>query len=131
MDDLPRLGVDVRVVLGRLELGELLEDAPRELRPQQERLQPGDDRVAAEHRHEPRHAGRGQAADVDAPVLLRPDAQRREVRDRLRNGALEVVPVGSQLWHPQLPGGERVAHVLELLAEAPLRGLRMHDLAGR
>ena len=67
----------------------------------------------------------------DAPVLLRTDAQRGEVRDRLRDGTLEVVPVGAQLGHSQLPGGERVTHVLELLAEPPLGRLGMHDVAGR
>ena len=118
VDDLPRLGVQLRIVLGRLQLSELLEDAARELRPEQQRLQPGHDRVAAEHRHEPRHARCGQPPDLDAAVLLRPDPQSRKVGDRLRDRALEVVPVGAQLRYAQLPRGERVPNVLELLAEA-------------
>ena len=68
---------------------------------------------------------------MDAPVLLRADAERREIGDRLRHRALEVVPVGPQLRHAQLPRSERVPHVLELLAEPALGRLRVDDLARR
>ena len=63
MNDLARLGVDGGVVVGRLELGQNLECAAGELGAEEERLEAGDDRVAAEDGHEPRHPGRGQVAE--------------------------------------------------------------------
>src|SRR5262249_30351981 len=51
--DLPRLRVDRRVVLLRLQLREHLERGARELGAEDQRLQARDDRVAPEYAHEP------------------------------------------------------------------------------
>ena len=116
VDDLARLRVDVGVVLSRLELGEHLERRPRELGPEQQRLQTGDERVAPEDGHEPRHP-RGRQPPHPAAAA---HPERREVRDRLQEAAREVVPVAADLRDAKLPGGERLAHARHLLAEAPL-----------
>ena len=79
VDDLAGLGVDVRVVLGRLELGEDGERVLRQLGPEEERLETGDDRVPPEDGHEPRHPGCRQRAG-QARVLVH--AQRGQVGDR-------------------------------------------------
>ena len=80
VDDLARLGVDRRIVLGRLQLGEHLERGARQLGPEEQRLQARDQRVAAEDGHEPRHPGGRQLADAVAAA----HPQRGEVGDRLR-----------------------------------------------
>ena len=75
VDDLAGLGVGVRVVLARLQLGEHRERVLRQLGAEEERLQARDQRVAAEDGHEPRHAGgRELAGDARCP---RPSAARR------------------------------------------------------
>ena len=61
MDDLARLGVDRRVVVDRLQLGQHLERAAGELGAEEQRLQRRDQRVPAEDGHEPRHPGRRAA----------------------------------------------------------------------
>ena len=123
MDDLARLGVDRRVVLGRLQVGEHIEPAPGELGPEEQGLVAGDQRVAAEDGHEPGHSGSRQPADP--PASLHP--QGREVGDRLEEGTAEVVPVGADLRHAQAPRRERLADARHLVAEAPL-GLARHDV---
>ena len=125
MDDLARLGVDVRVVLRRLQLGEHLQRGSRQLGPEEQRLQAGDDRVAPEHGHEPRHACCRQAPGATAPA----HPQRGEVGDGLLEGPAELVPVGADLRHAELPGRERLAHARELLAEAPLGDARRDRVA--
>src|SRR5205085_6001562 len=96
VDDLSRLGVDRWIVLGRLQLGEYVEAAACELGPEEEGLVAGDQRVAAEDRHEPLHSGGREAPDP--PASLHPD--RGEVGDRLEEGATEIVPVGAELRYP-------------------------------
>ncbi len=125
VDDLARLGVDLGVVLGRLQLRQRLERGVRQLRAEEQRLQAGDDRVAAEHGHEPRHPGRGQAA----PARPAAHPQRRQIGDRVLERALEDVPAGAELRDAQAPGRHRVHHVFALVAEAALDHLRHHHLA--
>jgi hypothetical protein len=105
VDDLPRLRVELRIVLGRLEVREHLERAAGELRPEQQRLQARDQRVPPEYGHEPRHPGRGQRAEAVA------DPQRGEVGNRTRERMVQVVPRRAQLWDAELPGGQRLAYV--------------------
>ena len=124
MDDLARLGVDRRVVVDSLELGQHLERTPRQLGPEQERLVRGDQRVAAEDGHEPRHAGGGQPGD---PVIPAAHPQRREVGHRAGERVVERIPAGGQLRHLQLPGGERVGDPGPFLAE-PAGADRPRDL---
>ena len=88
VDDLSRLGIDRRVVLERLQLGERVERADGELGPEQQRLERGDRRVAAEDGHEPRHA-RGEER---APVLASAHAERPEVDDRAIERTAEAFP---------------------------------------
>ena len=128
VDDLAGLGVDRRIVLLGLQIGEHLERRAGELRAEDERLQAGDDRVAAEDRHEPRHACTGKLPDPRA-VGLHP--QGREVVDRLAERVPECVPRRPQLRHTQLPGGERVSNPTHLFAEAALREARRHELSVR
>ena len=75
VDDLPGLGVDLRVVLARLELGERVERVVSQLRPEEERLQAGDERVPAEDRHEPGHAGCGELPGKRESSSMRSDAR--------------------------------------------------------
>ena len=125
VDDLSRLRVDGRVVLVGLQLGERLERAPRELGPEEERLQAGNDRVPAEDGHEP-----GHACGEEAPApRARADAQRREVRDGLPEGVPKPVPRRVELGNAQTPGRERVADPVPLVAEAPLDELGHLDLS--
>ena len=123
VDDLAGLGVDRRVVLGRLQRGEDTERVVRELRPEEERLQARDQRVAAEDRHEPGHP-RGRKLAGDTRVLVHP--QRREVGDRLRERRRQLLPRGPQLRHGEVPRRERGADARELVSELPLR-LRDRD----
>src|SRR5262245_50330448 len=67
--DLSRLGVALIVDRGCLELGELPERAAREAGVHDHVLQARDQRVAAEDRHEPRHAG-GRQPDVRGAVVV-------------------------------------------------------------
>ena len=117
VDDLAGLGVDRGVVLGRLQLREDPERRLRELGAEEQRLQARDQRVAPEDGHEPRHARRRELAR-EARIVSH--SKRCEVRDGLRERVREVLPGGAELRDPQLPGGERVAHPRELLAEGPL-----------
>jgi hypothetical protein len=117
VDDLARLGVDVRVLLVRLQLGQHLERGARELRPEEQGLQARDQRVAPEDGHEPGHPGRGHAPGPAGTA----HPQRGQVGDRLEERAVEQIPVGADLRHAQLPGRERLAHAHLLLAEAPFR----------
>src|SRR5256885_2367095 len=73
----------------------------RELGPEEERLQARDDRVAAEDRHEPRHPGGRQLAEVAVGA----HTQRREVADRTREAARQRIPARAELRHAELPGG--------------------------
>ena len=117
VDDLPGLGVDRRVVLGRLQPGEDLEGAAGELGPEQERLQARDQRVAAEDGHEPRHPGRGQVAEAVSAA----QPQRGEVGHGARKDVVEIVPRGAEPRNAQIPGRQRRLDPLPLLAEALLR----------
>ena len=101
--------------------------AESELRAEEHRLQRGDDRVAPEDRHEPRHPRRRQPADAVAA----PHPQRREVGDRLVERVVERVAARSQLWHVQPPRGERVADVRTFVAEMLLDGRRRRLLAAQ
>ena len=75
--DLARLRVDRRIVLVGLERRERGERVARELGAEQQRLQARDQRVAPEHRHEPRHAGGRELHD--ARLLRAAHPQRREI----------------------------------------------------
>src|SRR2546429_147273 len=103
-----------QVVLGRLELGQHRERGVRELRSEAARLQARDQRVAPADGHEPRHSGRMELADPGVPAA---EPQRRELGDRLREGVAELLPARPDVRHAELPRGERVADVPELLAE--------------
>ena len=103
VDDLARLGVDRGVVLVRLELGEHLECAVRELRPEEERLQARDQRVAAEDRHEPGHPGRRQLSDRRVAAA---DAKRGQIGHGLREGMRELLPARANVRHAELPRSE-------------------------
>ncbi len=89
VDDLPRLGIDRRVVLGRLQLGEHVERAAGEVRPEQERLVRGDQRVAPEDGHEPRHAGSRQPR---VPGAAAAHSQRRQVGEGALERVLQCIP---------------------------------------
>ena len=88
MHDLPRFRVARRVVLMSLQFREHVERGARELRPEEQRLQARDQRVAAEDGHEPRHA-RGEER---APVLACAHAERPEVDDRAIERTAEAFP---------------------------------------
>ena len=113
------------VVVACLQLGQHLERGARQLRPEEQRLQARDQRVAAEDGHEPRHPGRGHPAGAAGAA----HPQRGEVGDRLEERAVELVPVRPHLRHAQLPGRERLAHARQLLAEAPLGRARRDRVA--
>ncbi len=116
VDDLPRLGVCERIVLRRLEPGERDQSVARQLGSEDQRLEARDQRVAAEHGHEPRHPGREELAARAALV----HAQRGEVGDGAVERRVERRPAGAKLRHLHPPGLERRAHALELGAEAQL-----------
>ena len=120
MHDLPRLGVDRRVLLACLQLGERVERAHRDLRPEEQRLQRRDRRVAPEHGHEPRHPG----GEERAAKLARAHAQRREIGDRAVERATKALPAAANARNPQRPGGDGVAGGLALLVEL-LDGLEL------
>ena len=82
VDDLARLRIDAGIVVLGLQLGQHAQGGVRELGPEDEGLQACDHGVAPEHRHEPRHARRGQQAHAVAAA----HAQRREIRDGARVG---------------------------------------------
>ena len=103
VDDLAGLGVDRRVVFGRLEGGENTERVARELRPEEERLQARDERVAAEDGHEPGHPRGGKLAG-DARILVHPE--RGKVGDRLPERHRQLLPGGLQLRDGEVPRGE-------------------------
>ena len=105
VDDLPRLGVDRRVVLGRLQLGEHLERAARELGAEEQRLQARDERVAAEDGHEPRHPGGGQARRCRRRRRACAATARSETD--CGNAWSRSSQSRAQLRHAQLPGRER------------------------
>ncbi len=115
VDDLAGLGVDARIVVLGLQVGQHPQGRVRELGPEDERLQARDDRVAPEHRHEPRHAGGRQQADAVAAA----HAQRREVGDRTRVGLAEIAPGRLEPRHVHVPGLQRAADARALLAEMP------------
>ena len=114
--DLPRLCVDLRVVDLRLQARQRAQRPDRELGPEEQRLERGDERVAAEHGHEPRHPCGRELVEA----ALRADPQGGEVGDRPGERADERVPRPAQLRHLELPGRERVADVVELAAEVLL-----------
>ena len=122
VDDLARLGVPGRVVRGRLQRRQLAERAARELRPEQQRLQRRDQRVAPEHRHEPRHAGGRQLPRAAALAGLH--LQRRQIVHRLSEGVPELVPGRLHPRHVHLPCVERLAHARTLLAEVAVDAAR-------
>ncbi len=122
VDDLARLGVPRRVVGDRLQRRELAERAARELGPEQQRLQRRDQRVAPEHRHEPRHAGGRQLPRAAALAGLH--LQRRQVVHRLSEGVPELVPRRLHPRHVHLPCVERLAHARTLLAEVTVDAAR-------
>ena len=114
VDDLPGLGVDRRVLARRLQLGERVQRADRDLGAEQERLQRGDRRVAAEHGHEPGHAG----GEERPPRLAGAHAERREVVDRAVERATQALPPAAHPRHAERPGRDDVAERLALLVEA-------------
>ena len=118
MHDLARLGVARRVVLGRLEQRELTQRGAGELGAEEHRLQARDQRVAAEHRHEPRHPGGGKLAA--AGVVGRAHAQGGQIVHRLAERLPQVVPRRADLRDAQLPGVDRLGDPCALLAEVPL-----------
>ena len=69
VDDLSGLGVDRRIVLLGLQVGQDAERRAGELGAEDERLQARDDRVAAEDGHEPWHACPGELSDPAAVGL--------------------------------------------------------------
>ena len=75
VDDLARLGVRERIVLGRLQAGERRERVARQLRPEDERLEARDQRVAAEHGHEPGHPGGEELAAARRSRACRSEAR--------------------------------------------------------
>ncbi len=101
VNDLPRLRVDPRVVDLRLEVGQGRERAHAQLRAEEHRLQAGDDRVAAEDRHEPRHTRCGQHSSISVAK-----SKGGQVRDGLVEGVVEVVPCGLETREAERPGLE-------------------------
>src|SRR4029079_12868654 len=99
-----------------------------EFRPEDERLQARDDRVAAEDGHEPRHACSRELADPGAGGL---HPQRGEIGDRLSERVAERIPGGPQLRHAELPRSQRIADPSDLLAEPALREPWGHELTVR
>ena len=126
--DLAWLGVDGRVFLFRLQLGQHLEGRACQLGAEHKRLQARDDRVAPENGHEPRHPCAGEPADAR---MVRLHPQGREVGDRLAERVRQGVPRRSELRYPQLPGGERVADATDLLTEAAVGEPWRDELAVR
>src|SRR5947199_1649291 len=87
--DLAGLGVARVVPLRRLQLGELPARAPRQVRVDDHALQARDERVAAEERDEPGHAGGGHP-DVRAEVVV-VQAERPQFLARLAVDAVDVL----------------------------------------
>ena len=134
--DLARLGVAHIVALPGLQRGQRLQRAHRQRRAQRQRLVGGDQRVAAEHGHEPGQPGRRQVAQ--RPVALAgAHPQRGQVGDRPGEGVPQILRAGLQLGHAELPGAQRLADPLALVAEveAGVAGLpllvavQQHDVA--
>ena len=125
--DLPRLGVDPRIVVPRLQRRQRLERAARELGAEEHGLQAGDERVASEHGHEPGHAGCGKAPQCS----FGPQPQGGEVGHRLRERPLERCPGCAQPRDVQVPRGQRLADVCALGAEAGLDYGPLRELATR
>jgi hypothetical protein len=91
VQDPPGVFVAEVVHPGALGLAERAESGRRQLRREGERLQAGEDAVAAEHGHEPGETGRRQAPA--APDDRRREAQGRQVDEAATVGCLERVPV--------------------------------------
>ena len=100
VQDLAGLGVALRVLVGGLERGEDLERLDRDLRPHAQRLERGDQRVAAEQRREPRHAG-GQVSLGLARAVV---DQQPQVAGRSVDGEVDQLVVGPDLGHAAVPG---------------------------
>ena len=100
----------------RLERRQRLERADRELGPQQHGLEARDDRVAAEHGHEPGHSRRGQ---VPGP-LAGPQPEGRQVGNGLAERVTEVVRRGRETRQPERPGVECLPDAGALRAEPVL-----------
>ena len=125
MEDLARLGVVHRIVGVRLQVGEREQRVPGELAAEREGLQAGDDRVASEDGHEPRHA-RGDQASAGHALDLHP--QSGQVDDRLLVGESQVAPRARESGHGGLPGALRVLDAGDTEVElAPCFGLPGHD----
>ena len=121
VDDLAGLGIDRGIVLARLQVGQHLERSAGELRAEQQGLQARDQRVAAEDRHEPGHAGGGQAARADAARAAHP--QRREVGDGLGERVAQLVPRRAEavrVLHGELAGADEAAARARLVPELRL-----------
>jgi hypothetical protein len=113
VDDLPGLGVDRGVLFLRLQLGECVQRAHRDLRAEQERLQRRDGGVAPEDRHEPRHPRREQRP----PLLPCSHAQRGQIRDRAVEGAAEALPAAADTGDAKRPRRDDVADGLALVVQ--------------
>ena len=100
VEDLAGLRVAPLVELRRLERGEHLERLDRDLRPERERLDRGDDRVAPEQRREPRHAGRDVALALAGPVVH----EQAQVGDAPPDGEVEQLVVGRDGGRAPRPG---------------------------
>ena len=100
VEDLAGLGVPPVVDLGRLERGEDVERLDRELRPERERLERGDDRVPPEQRREPRHAGR----DVALALLRAVVHEQPEIGDAPADRQVEQLVIGRDRGRAAGPG---------------------------
>ena len=100
VQDLAGLGVPPRIVLGGLVRGQHLECLDRELRPERQRLERGDERIASEQRREPWHAG-GDVALIRARTVVDQQAQ---VRDRALDDEVEQLVVALHCGRAALPG---------------------------
>ena len=97
MQDLARLGIGAGVVVGGLRGGEECERAAREVGPQPQALQRGDQRIAAERGAVPRHAGVRKRAGRQRGgqhVEVGPRALEPAVHHRVGTGRLAAPGVG-------------------------------------
>jgi hypothetical protein len=115
VEDLPGLRIAPVVPLGRLQLGEGLERGLCELRHHVDALVGSEQAVAAEHRHEPRHAAaRHRPLDRDR---VGPDPERCEVEQALPVGAAERRVVGVEIRRFLQPLVEALGHLRRVVVK--------------
>src|SRR5581483_7390796 len=110
----PRFRIAFRIVHRRLRRSEDAKRARGQLGTEQERLDGRDERVAAEHGHEPRRSRGEQPAEVG---LARAHAQAREIGDRAVPRVHEIVPACAQPGRGRTPRDERFLGPPALLVE--------------